>query len=358
MDYAGFSHTLGRLRKGPSPLEIAAWLGAGALGGVADSMQRNTDQTREDARFEREMALREAYQQAQMEAMQGNQNRENLAFQQEYGLDPRTGQPLSTYEASAPLPHTDLPGPSDGGAWLRPPARSPFGQQPDLQVRPDPAPVRLEKRPVVGLAARRIALQERAQQSALATTELERQKAQVALNEAMDPETKRLKVQEIQAQIDARKASAASAYANATESKARAGLYAAKTDALTQPETDSAASYAKRYGLSEPVYRQYLLDFKGELAGPMPDPVMRPQEYDAWLERKRAPADMGQFLPWLSKQTGRSAPDPASTPPPGAASSLSSGHESVVKWFRNDKTGKMEQHRLSEDGRSWVKIGA
>jgi len=357
MDYAGFSHTLGRLRKGPSPLEIAAWLGAGALGGVADSMQRGKDQAREDARFEREMALREAYQKAQIDAMTGNQNRENFAFEQEYGLNPRTGEPLSLYEASAPLPHTDLPGAPEGGAWLQPShAARPFGQ-PEFQVRPD-QPVRLERRPVEGLASRRIALQERAQQNAIAVSELERRKAQLALDEAMDPETKRLKVEEIQAQIDARKASAASAYANATESKARAGLYAAKTDALTQPETDSAASYAKRYGLSETVYRQYLVDFKGELAGPMPDPVMRPQEYDAWLERKRAPADMGQFLPWLSKQIGRSAPDPASTPPPGAASSLSSGHESVVKWFRNDKTGKMEQHRLSEDGRSWVKIGA
>lgn len=352
MNYAGFNSALSNLRRGPSTGELAMWLGAGAISGVADTMERRRLQARDDARYAQELALRQKYQDAQIAAMQGNQAREDAQFKADYGTTENT--------LTAPLPTTTLPDPTTGGAasWLTPPSTTQPFDQPKLGGDYKPTPAMVPK-VIPGFKAREFAIRENAQRSALATADLERQKAQAEMDDSLDPKMKALRIAGIQAQIDAHRASAASAYASATESKARAGLYSAKTDALTDPETASAASYAKKFGLSEGVYRQYLKDFKKELAGPVPDAYSNPQGYEAWRSAMQQPADMRAFLPWLSTKTGKSVVPGSSQASTSeqAGPPLLSGDRQSARTFRNNKTGRDEQFRLSEDGTSWVKIG-
>jgi hypothetical protein len=157
------------------------------------------------------------------------------------------------------------------------------------------------------------------------------------------------------ARTEAQRASSAAAYANAGESRARAGLYSAKAGALTDNESSTAGTFAKRFGLSESVYRGYLSDFKKEQAGPMPEPYTQPQAYDAWRVAMQRPAGMQEFLPWLSTKTGKTVEAPGGQAQ--TATPMASSHEPTVKTWRNAKTGRDEQFRLSDDGQSWVRIG-
>jgi hypothetical protein len=224
MDYAGFSSALSSLRRGPSPAEVAAWLGTGALSGVADAMDRRRQEKIATDRYNQELALRQQYQDAQLAQMQHAADRQDFEDRMNYGYQ-------SADLAGGPIPSTRLPDPTASGAsfLVPPPGTRPFAQAP-LETAVQPLPPQLVPKWVPGRYQMQAQAKAAQAQASLGLSAARIAELNARIQNETDPDMRALLRREKEAAIAQHEAAAEASRASAAESRERAASVSTDRD--------------------------------------------------------------------------------------------------------------------------------